>query len=369
MSVKGIIFMLYLDNAATTRRKPVSVYASMLYNTLFFSANAGRGGHSLSLRCMEKIVETQELLARLFNIPQPQNIALLPGATYAINMAMLGTGGHIVVTQMDHNSVLRPAHLLGDYSIAAANEHGEVSIDAVESAIRPDTKLVVCTHASNVCGTIQPVKEIAAAAHRHGALFLLDAAQTAGCVNIDAQDIEADFIAFPGHKGLMGPMGTGGLYVKDPSRLRPVITGGTGSNSENAEQPRIMPDMLHGGTLNTPAIAALGTAVKFILREGAEAIGAHERYLALKLEERLRNTSGVKVYGTKNRVGITAFNIEGKSSAETEELFGGRIAVRSGYHCAPLAHKALGTSMTGAVRVSFGAFSRMRDVKRVAEMI
>lgn len=361
--------MLYLDNAATTLKKPACVYKAMIYNTLFCSANAGRGGHKLSLKNMERVVETQELLAELFNIDKPQNIALLPNATYALNMAILGTGGHVVVTQMEHNSVLRPAHIIGNYSIAKADKKGFVNAISVENEIRSDTKLIVCTHASNVCGTIQPINEIVRAAHRHGAKFLLDASQTAGSMDIDAKKLGADFIAFPGHKGLMGPLGTGGLYVKNPQELNPVITGGTGSNSESLIQPDAMPDMLHSGTLNTPAIAALGSAVRFILKEGAGAIGEYERYLAGVLDEELKNIPGIEIYGSAHKVGITAFNLFDLSSSQTELLLNGKIAVRSGYHCAPLAHRAIGTEKKGAVRVSFGMYNKPRDAKALARCI
>lgn len=364
--------MLYLDNAATTVKKPWQTYAAMMYNTVFYSANAGRGGHKLSLRNMNKIIEVQELIGELFNIDQPQNIAFTPNATYALNMAIIGTlidGGHAVVTQAEHNSVLRPVHRLGNYSVAKADKYGYVSVEEVEHAIRDDTKLIVCTHASNVCGTIQPVEEIGKIAKKYGIMFMLDAAQTAGCHEIDAQKINADFIAFSGHKGLMGPLGTGGLYVKNPEKLTAIITGGTGTDSESLVQPKVMPDMLHSGTLNTPAIAALGVSVRFILKEGAKAIGERERELSARLDDMLANTSGIELYGNKNKIGISAFNRKGLSSAEFEERMGKGIALRSGYHCAPLAHRALGTENIGAVRISFGAFDTKRKVDRAYELI
>lgn len=364
--------MLYLDNSATTVKKPWRVYGALLYNTLFYSANAGRGGHKLSLRNMNKIIEVQELIAQLFNIPNPQNIAFTPNATYALNMAILGTlsnGGHVVVTQMDHNSVLRPAHKTGNYSIAKADKSGYVSVSDIERQIRDDTKLIVCTHASNVCGTIQPVEEIGELAVKHGIRFMIDAAQSAGCIDIDVQKMHADFVAFSGHKGLMGPLGTGGLYVKDPETLVPIITGGTGTESESLAQPAAMPDMLHSGTLNTPAIAALGESVKFILKEGAKAIGEHERYLALKLDSMLADIKDIELYGRENKIGITAFNRIGFSGSETEELIGDKIALRSGYHCAPLAHRALGTENVGTVRISFGAFDTEKQVNKAYKLI
>lgn len=361
--------MLYLDNAATTLKKPWRVYAAMAYNTLFYSANAGRGSHRLSLRNMEKVVETQELIAELFNIRNPQNIAFTSNATLALNMAISGTPGHVVVTQMEHNSVLRPVHRRGNYSIAKADMTGFVSAQAVEKEMREDTKLVICTHASNVCGTIEPIAEIAKIAKKYGALFMLDAAQSAGCVEIDAEKTGADFIAFSGHKGLMGPLGTGGLYVKNPELLEAVICGGTGSDSFNLTQPHTMPDMLHSGTINATAIAALGEGVRFILKKGVYTIGEHERYLASRLDDMLKNTRGVNIYGRRNKTGVCAFNILGMSSDETADRIGSAIALRPGFHCAPLAHRALGTEETGAVRISFGAFDNMGSVNKAYKII
>lgn len=364
--------VIYLDSAATSRKKPFGVYRSLFINTVFSGGNAGRGVNKPSLAASRAIVETQDIVAELFNIDEPQNIAFMQNATYALNTAIRGAlynGGHVVVTSMEHNSVLRPVFELGNYTVVNANSGGFVSPEDVEKAIREDTKLVVCAHASNVCGTLQNIEEIGKIAKRHNALFLVDTAQTAGCVDIDVKRIGADFLAFSGHKGLMGPLGTGGLYVKEPSVIRPIVTGGTGSNSERVTQPDFMPDMLHSGTMNTPAISALGEGVKYVLRRGVASIGAEEAYLADCLEQELRNMPGVTVYGQKPKIGTVAFNIGREDSARTAELLGDKFALRAGYHCAPLAHKTLGTSDRGAVRVSFGAFSKMRDVTRFADAV
>ncbi len=265
--------MLYLDNAATTLKKPFAVYARLIKSTILGGGNAGRGGHKKSMEAVRAIVDTQDLIARLFNIPEPQNIVFTQNATYALNTAIFGiagNGGHIVVTAMEHNSVLRPAHRLGNYTVVAADKSGFVRAADVEKAVREDTRLIVCTHASNVCGTIQPVYEIGRIAKKHGIPFLIDTAQTAGCLEVDAVGMNADMIAFSGHKGLMGPLGTGGLYIKNPESVAPFAVGGTGSNSESVVQPDIMPDKFHIGTMNTPAIAALGAGVKYVLRYGAQ---------------------------------------------------------------------------------------------------
>lgn len=364
--------MLYLDNAATTARKPVSVYTSLFANTVFHSGNAGRGGHRKSMEATRAIVDTQDQIAKLFNIDNPQNIVFTQNATYAINTAILGTvtnGGHIIVTEMEHNSVLRPAYLLGNYTIVKADKYGKVAASDVEKAILPDTCLIVCTHASNVCGTIEPVCEIGQIAKKYDIPFLVDAAQTGGCVTVDAKAMNADFIAFSGHKGLLGPLGTGGLYMKDPASLRPLVTGGTGSDSESIIQPDFMPDKFHSGTVNSPAIAALSKGVEYILKRGVENIEYHELKLAHRFRSELMNMKNVTIYGDGKGIATVAFNINGMDSDEFFSYMGNRAAVRTGYHCAPLAHRALGTYKTGAVRVSFGIYNQMRDVRKMVDII
>lgn len=364
--------MLYLDNAATTLKKPVSVYSALIKNTLWSSGSAGRGAHKQSLKAIRMIIDTQDTIAELFNIPKPENIVFTQNATYALNTAILGTvtdGGHIIVTEMDHNSVLRPAYRLGNYTVIHANTNGFVNAEEVESAVRDDTKLIVCTHASNVCGSIQPVYTIGTIARRHGIPFLVDTAQTAGCIDVDAMAMNADMIAFSGHKGLMGPLGTGGLYIKNPEKLSPLVTGGTGSNSESMAQPEFMPDKFHSGTINTPAIAGLRAGVRFVLKHGVEQIHAHEMQLAEKFKENMANIDTVTVYGGAYSVATVAFNIKNLGSEEVFELLRGRAAVRAGYHCAPLAHAALGTSDIGAVRVSFGIFNTKKDVEKMTDYV
>ena len=364
--------MLYLDNAATTLKKPLSVYATLFKSTLFSGGNAGRGGHKMSMDAVRAIVDTQDLIAQLFNIKKAENIVFTQNATYALNTAILGTmsnGGHIVVTEMDHNSVFRPACLPGNYTVVKADKSGYVHAEDVEKAVRKDTKLIVCTHASNVCGTIQPVYAIGRIAKKHKIPFLLDVAQTAGSINIDAEKMNADMIAFPGHKGLMGPLGTGGLYVKSPEELAPLVTGGTGSNSESVSQPEFMPDKFHSGTMNTPAIKALGAGVKYVMKYGVDVIGKYEKMLSEKFKENLMNMDNVTVYGNDNSVATVAFNVANLGSEEVFEMLKGKAAVRAGYHCAPLAHRAIGTSDRGAVRASFGVFNSKNDVAKMTDYV
>lgn len=369
--------MIYLDNAATSFQKPPSVVRAMAKSTAFGSANAGRGGHRLSIRAMEAVYDASERLAELLGIDNPENIAYTQNATLALNMAIGGVlegGGHAIVTQMEHNSVLRPVNRYGNYTVAEANERGYVSAADIETAIRPDTRLIVCTHCSNVCGSIQPVEEIIKLAKKHGILFLLDAAQTAGCYPINIKNLGADMVAFSGHKGLMGPQGTGGLYVRDGVKITPIISGGTGSRSDSIIQPDYMPDMLQSGTVNVPGIIALGEACKLIERETPEKIYETESWLAKQFIEDISVIDGVKIYGSmfgNQRNGTVAFNINGMSSTEVSELLDKEynIAVRAGFHCAPLAHKALKTGGKGCVRVSFGFYNSKRHEKLAAKAI
>ena len=367
----GVSIMLYLDNAATTRRKPSAVYSAMLRYALFSGGNAGRGLNRLSLSGVRVIIDAQEAAAELFDIPAPENIVFTQNATHALNLAILGTletGCHIAVTEMDHNSVLRPAALFGNYTAAKADDTGYVSPLSMRRALKSSTALAISTHISNACGTLEPAAELARAAHSIGARFLLDASQSAGTKDISVRRLGCDLLACPGHKGLMGPMGTGLLYIKEPEAVRPVISGGTGSESESLAQPGTMPDKFHSGTQNIPAIAGLCEGIRFVLREGAENIGRHEKELADALRGRLMNMPRIKLYGRPD-TGIVLFNIDGLDSAETAAALGEDIIIRAGYHCAPLAHRALGTQNGGGVRVSFGFFNSQNDVKRFADAV
>lgn len=368
--------MIYLDNPATSMRKPKQVCDAMYHNTVNYSVNAGRGSHGASLTGIKGIIGAQEELALLFNIPTPERIAFTQNATYALNMAICGLlkkGDHAVITSMEHNSVLRPVHKMCDYTSVRANKNGEINPDDIEDAIRENTKLVAVTHASNVCGTIMPVKRIGEICKKHNIPLALDSAQTAGVVEIDVQDMNVSLLAFSGHKGLMGPLGTGGLYVHEDISLSPIIVGGTGSHSMSLTQPDIFPDMLHSGTMNTPAIMTLATAVKFVRNAGTDRIFEHEAALAKKLCSELRNIQNVKVYGLEkgNRNGTVAFNIMGMDSQTVSNILGKEygICVRGGYHCAYPAHVTLGTEKEGAVRVGFGYFSTSKELLKLVESV
>lgn len=368
--------MLYLDNPATSMQKPEAVISAMHRYTLNFSANAGRGGHSASIAAARGIADAQDALADFFNIDNPERIAFTQNATYALNMGisgLLSPRDHVVMTSMEHNSVLRPVHRLCSYTLVEANKQGEINPQDIERAIRKNTRLVVTTHASNVCGTVMPVAEIGKICKKYGIFYLLDVAQTAGIIPIDVDEMNLSMLAFSGHKGLMGPLGTGGLYVREDVPLSPLIVGGTGTESKNKNQPATMPDMLHSGTLNTPAIMALSTAVSYINKVGIRTIEERERALAELTFSELKNIGGVSVYGLPrgNRNGTVAFNIRNMDSQEVAEILNAKfgIATRGGYHCSYIAHQTLGTEKTGAVRIGFGAFSRKNDALQLLQAV
>ena len=360
--------MIYLDNPATSMKKPKIVYDMMYKNTVNYSVNAGRGGHFASIKGAEGIIKTQETLADLFGIKTPERIAFTPNATYALNMAISGfltPRDHVIITSMEHNSVLRPVHRLCSYTIVKADREGFINPADIERAILKNTKLIITTHASNVCGSIMPVYEIGKICKKYGIPYLLDTAQTAGIIPIDVEEMNVSMLAFSGHKGLLGPLGTGGLYISKNIDLTPIIVGGTGTESANRNQPKNMPEMLHSGTMNTPAIMTLADSVKYIKSIGVKNIGVHEKKLATYLIDGLLNIDGVKIYGKRDgdRNGTVAFNINDADSQEISDILNNdyKIATRGGYHCSYIAHETLGTEKTGAVRAGFGAFSKKEE--------
>ncbi len=365
--------MIYLDNAATTLHKPSVVYKTYFDAVRRNSANAGRGGHQFSLRASEMVSDAADAAADLFGIAQPERIAFTQNTTMALNMAIHGTlkiEDHVVLTGMEHNSVLRPViHTGCAYSIAQADAQGHVLPSAVEAVMQRHTKLVIVNHISNVCGVVQDIAAMGCIAHAHGALLLVDAAQSAGVASIDVKSQGIDMLAFAGHKGLMGPLGTGGLYVSDGVDIRPLLQGGSGSESENIYQPETFPDKLVSGTVNAPAIAALGAAIRYVQGLGNGALLAHERALADAFCERLSAMPNVTVY--RGESGVVSVCMRDRHPVEVSEALEKEygICVRSGLHCAPLAHKSLGTYPAGTVRFSFGYYNTMRDVKQAADAV
>ncbi|NLU52262.1 MAG: aminotransferase class V-fold PLP-dependent enzyme [Clostridiaceae bacterium] len=375
--------MIYLDNAATSYPKPQEVYDRVYSFMKETCANPGRSSHEMARKSAECVNNTREGLAALFNIDDPMRIGFTPNATYALNMAIQGVlrkGDHVVTTAMEHNSVLRPLYELKKNGIISytivkpKNRFGEIDAYAISKAVGINTRLIVLTASSNVTGTIMPYAEVGEIARKRGVYYLLDASQGAGVLPIDVKKMNITMLAFPGHKGLLGPQGTGGLYVDERVPLRSIIQGGTGSRSFETIHPSFMPDILESGTLNTPGIAGLGAAVDFILKTGTKAILEKKEQLTKLLYERLSGHKKIRLYSTcedhKNS-GIIAFIIEGMDSSEIAGILDSKyhIAVRPGFHCAPLAHRELRTEKSGLVRISIGYFNTPDEIQYAADSI
>ncbi len=376
--------IIYLDNAATSFPKPPQVVEAIVHFLTEIGANAGRSGHRLSIEAGRIVYETREALAELFNISDPLRIVFGHNVTEMINLVLTGflrPGDHVVTSSMEHNSVMRPLRALEregvEVSVVQCSREGFLDPADLEKALRPNTRLIVLNHASNVTGTILPVKEAGWIARQRGIFLLVDAAQTAGAYPIDAEADGIDFLAFTGHKGLFGPTGTGGLYIgpRVPlEELKPLKRGGTGSRSELEEQPDFLPDKYESGTQNAAGLAGLKAGVRFILEKGVEEIRRHELELTALLLEGLSSIERVKLYGPADlsmRVGIISFNIEGMEPSDValalDVEFG--IMCRPGLHCAPSAHRTIGTFPKGTVRFSVGFFNTKEDVEKAIEAV
>jgi cysteine desulfurase family protein len=370
---------VYLDNAATSFPKPESVYQALDAFARQNLANPGRAGHKMALAAEHALDEGRHLLNQLFHGKEPERFVFTLNCTDALNMAFKGAlqdGDHVITTDLEHNSVSRPLRALelaGRITLTRvrADGGGTVSLDDIRQAITPKTRLVALTHASNVLGTVQPAAEVGRICREHDLLFVLDAAQTAGVLPIDVQETHVDLLAFPGHKSLLGPTGTGGLYVGPRARLRPWREGGTGGDSSSETQPRDFPYYLEGGTPNVLGVAGLSGGVRYVLERGLDQIHAHEVALTERLWRRLDEMGGYEVFGHRDgaqRVGTLSF----RSSTLAAPELGGildqafDIAVRPGLHCAPYIHRSLGTFPDGAVRVSPGPFSSESDIDHLA---
>ena len=365
--------MIYLDNAATTLIKPQSVIEEMNDCMKNYCANSGRGGHKLTLKAGEKVYKCRENIAKLFNIKNPSDIAFTNNTTMAINMGIKGVMheyGDIVIGGMEHNSVLRPAFATGKCRIAKADEYGVVTADAVKNAITSDTKLIVINHASNITGAVSPIREIGKIAKENNIPFMVDCAQSAGTINIDVNRDNISLLAFAGHKSLYGPTGTGGLYVSDKIKIKPIIQGGTGTMSESYVQPDFMPDMLESGTLNTVGIVGLSKGVEFVMDYTTAEIHKYEQDLIKELKDAFCDMKNVKCYGGDG-TGILSFTVKNKDSVEVAEELDRDfdIAVRGGLHCAVLAHKSIKTKDTGLARISVSVFNTGNDIKKAIDAV
>ena len=337
-------------------------------------ASPARGSYGRSLEASRMLFRTREVISDLFSIPDSSRIIFTHSATEALNLALRGTllpGDHVITTVMEHNSLLRPLHALQkagvELTVAPACGSGIVEPDDIRAALRPNTRMVAVSHVSNVCGAIQPIEQIASVAREADALFLVDAAQSAGSIPINVVSIGIDLLASPGHKGLLGPQGTGFLYVAEGKTLRPMLAGGTGSNASALEQPDSFPEGFEAGTHNLPGIAGLCSGVEFVLGQGVECIGRKEQNCTEIIANTLRNMPEVTLYGPSRmdeRSGPLSFTIAGIDSSDLAFVLDRDfdISARAGLHCAPQAHRALKTYPAGTLRVSLGWFTTHDEI-------
>ena len=378
-----------MDNSATSFPKPSTVIEAMVRFATECGASAGRGAYAEAKACERILATCREGIAELIHAEAPQRVVFTLNCSEALAIAIRGLlntaprGTHAIATAMEHNSVLRPYHALKEQIglepefVPCDPATGLVDPDDIRRAIRPSTKLICCVHVSNVTGTMQPIDEVAAVAREAGVPCVIDSAQAAGHVPIDVQALGADFVTFPGHKGLLGPLGTGVLYIRPgvEERLATMKEGGTGTISEQPVQPRTMPDKYEIGSHNAIGIAGLGEGVAWLLRRGVDTIRRHDEKLCKLFLERTDGVEHLTVYGPRrleHRAGVFSVNVDGFDkpgdlASALEEDFG--LLTRPGVHCAPLAHMTIGTHPTGTVRFSFGPFTTETDVRRAAEAL
>ncbi len=359
--------MIYLDNAASGWPKPPQVLQAMTHYMQQVGANPGRSGHRLAVEAARIVYHAREQVATLLGVDDPLRIVFGSNATEALNLALAGIlrpGDHVITSSVEHNSVMRPLRALERQGVAVSVVHcspqGVLDPQAIEAEVRPTTRLIALTHASNVVGTLLPIAEVGSIARRYDLLFLVDAAQTAGAYPLDVEAEAIDLLAFTGHKALLGPQGTGGLYIGPRvslDELRPLLRGGTGSRSEEEVQPHFLPDRYESGTLNGVGLAGLAAGVEFLLEAGVARVRSHELSLTRRLLEGLARIPRVQVYGTRNagrQVATVSFNVQGMEPSEVglrlDEEF--EIMCRVGLHCSPGAHRTIGTYPNGTVRWS-----------------
>ena len=373
--------MIYLDNAGTSFPKPPSVIDAVVDCLRTKGANPGRGAHQIAMAASRLIFDARERLAALLGADDSSNIIFTLNATDSLNLALKGLlspGDHVITTSMEHNSVSRPLNVLAEKGVVVTkvtcDDKGRLNPADVDKAVTKKTKLIAMTHASNVTGTLMPLAEVAEVAHKHKVTYLIDAAQTAGAFELDVQKMGIDILACSGHKALLGPQGTGVLYISPQVELEEIRQGGTGGSSEEALQPRIRPDRYESGTPNTPGIAGLGAGVRFIQETGIENIRAKEDKLCGQLLEGLEAIRGIILYGPgkdEPRSPVVSFNLAGAGCHEVAFALdkGFDIASRSGLHCAPDAHRTIGTIDEGTVRLSIGFFNKEEDIEAALEAI
>ena len=375
--------IIYFDNAATSWPKPPEVNKAMQKYLKKIGANPGRSGHHLSVEAARVIYDTREKLAQLFNITDPLQIVMTKNATEGLNISVSGllkSGDHVITSSMEHNSVMRPLRVMErrgvELTVIPCDPEGLIDPAHVNGAVKKNTRAIFMTHASNVTGTVMPVADIGRIARECGLVFCVDAAQTAGCHPIDVKEMNIDLLAFTGHKSLFGPSGTGGLYIREglEKRIEPLCVGGTGSRSEVEEHPDFMPDRYEAGTPNTVGVAGLQAGIDFVLSEGIDQIKRKEEELVKIFTEGIKGLAGVTLYGqagTQKRTPVVSFNIAGMDPAavalELDDRF--NIMARSGIHCAPSAHKTIGTYPQGTVRFSFSYFNTQEQIAKAIDAI
>ena len=377
--------MIYMDNAATTMQKPREVVEAVAA-AMCSMGNAGRGAHGASLGASRTIYDTREKLAKFFNADSPKQVVFTSNSTESLNTALKGVlepGDHAISTMLEHNSVLRPLYQLEDQgvelSFVKSNLKGTVDYDEFEGLIKDNTKVIVSTHGSNLTGNVLDIKKIGAIAKKHNLIYIVDASQTAGVFPIDMKAMNIDILCFTGHKGLLGPQGTGGMCVREGLTVKPLKSGGSGVQTYSKHHPYEMPTALEAGTHNGHGIAGLNAALEYLEKEGIDNIRAREQELMWKFYHGIKDIPGVKIYGdfdTTKRCAIVTMNIGDYDSSEVSDelLMTYDISTRPGAHCAPLMHQALGTVEQGAVRFSFSHYNTdeeieiaIRAIKELAE--
>lgn len=366
--------MIYLDNAATTMHKPKEVIEAVV-NAMNSLGNAGRGANTASLGAARLIYDTREKLCHMFGAESPKQIVFTSNSTESLNTAIKGLidpGDHVITTMMEHNSVLRPLYELQEkgteVTFLKSDKRGCICYEDFEKEIRDNTKAIICTHGSNLTGNLVDIRRVGEIAHKHGLLFIVDASQTAGVFPINVKEMQIDVLCFTGHKGLLGPQGTGGMYVREGLTVRPLKSGGSGVQTYSKTHPKEMPTALEAGTLNGHGIAGLHAAVEYIEKTGMENIRQKEQMLMKQFYEGVRDIPGITIYGdftSYDRCPIVTLNIGDYDSSEVSDelLMTYDISTRSGGHCAPLMHTALGTVEQGAVRFSFSHFNTEEEIK------
>lgn len=366
--------MIYFDNAATSWPKPPGLLEAVNHCLTSVGANPGRSGHKMSLEANKLVNRTRESLAELFNVQDAERIVFTLNTTEALNLAIKGLlreGDHVITSSMEHNSVTRPLYVLSQKGVMVSkincDREGRINIRDIESAIVPNTRCIVMTHASNVAGTMMPIGEIGELARKRGLVLIVDAAQSAGLFDIDVSSMNIDLLAFPGHKSLLGPPGTGGLYISEDVEITQLKEGGTGSQSEISGQPEILPERYESGTLNTAGIAGLGAALNYIKSEGMDKIRKHELDLTARFVDGAKGIKGLKLYGPltiEGRAPVVSFAVGERPSVEIGAILDQNfdIACRAGLHCAPDAHHTLGSFEQKLVRFSFSYFNKPEEI-------